>query len=197
MTGRVEIAPVTGAALADALPALARLRIEVFRAFPYLYDGDEDYEHDYLRTFSQAEGAIIVVACDGDRVVGAATGAPMREQMAEWSHPFAALGYDLAEIFYCGESVLLPEYRGQGIGHAFFDHREARARELGARLCCFCGVIRPADHPLRPAGYRPLDGFWRKRGYQPLEGVQAEFAWKDVDRPEETTKRLQFWMREL
>jgi hypothetical protein len=31
------------------LPDIARLRIEVFREYPYLYDGDRAYEERYLR----------------------------------------------------------------------------------------------------------------------------------------------------
>jgi hypothetical protein len=57
--------------------------------------------------------------------------------------------------------------------------------------------VRPADHPSRPADYRPLDDFWRKRGYAPLPGVVARFAWKDLGEAEETRKTLQFWIRKL
>ena len=35
---------LTGDDLAAALPDVARLRIDVFRDWPYLYDGDADYE---------------------------------------------------------------------------------------------------------------------------------------------------------
>lgn len=195
MSLRVE--PLTGPALAEALPGLARLRIEVFRAYPYLYDGDLDYERAYLETFSKAEGAVIVGAYDGDALIGAATGAPMIGQMDEWSEPFRERGYDLSALFYCGESVLLPQYRGQGIGHAFFDHREAQATALGASHSCFCGVIRPDDHPARPADYRPLDAFWTKRGYAQIPGVEASFDWREVGDTHETPHRLQFWIRAL
>ena len=58
-------------------------------------------------------------------------------------------------------------------------------------------MIRPADHPERPADYRPLDAFWRKRGYEPQPGMVAEYAWKDRGQPRETLKQLQFWMRAL
>lgn len=193
----IRVEPLTGDALAMALPGLAELRITVFRAYPYLYDGDLRYERKYVEKFSQAEGAIIVGAFDGDRLIGAATGAPMVGQLDEWAAPFRERGYDLASIFYCGESVLLPGYRGRGIGHAFFDHREARARETGATHTCFCGVVRPDDHPAKPADYRPLDGFWRKRGYAPLDGAQATFEWKEVGQRTETPHQLQFWIREL
>jgi len=121
--------------------------------------------------------------------------------MADHAEDFAAAFADqdvpLSDIFYCAESVLLPDYRGQGIGHAFFDAREEHARALGHRYSAFCGVQRPKDHPLRPDDYQPLDPFWRKRGYAPLEGAVARFAWKDIDQAQETDHPLQFWMRRL
>lgn len=195
MTLRVD--PIPAADLAAALPGLARLRIEVFRAFPYLYDGDMAYEETYLRAYADSPGAIVVGAWDGTRLVGAATGAPMEDHAAQFARPFAARGVDLGDIFYCGESVLLPGYRGRGAGHAFFDHREAQARRLGRRHVCFCAVIRPADHPARPAGYAPLDPFWLKRGYTRVEGLVARFPWRDIGETAETEKPMQFWMREL
>jgi GNAT superfamily N-acetyltransferase len=193
----VTVAPVTGAGLAEVIPALAALRITVFRAFPYLYDGDAAYEADYLADFAAAEGAVIVVARDGDTIVGAATAAPLLTQDAAWQAPLAAAGLDVAHCFYFGESVLLPGYRGHGVGHAFFDHREAQARALGASHTAFCSVIRADDHPARPADHRPLDSFWRGRGYAPLAGVTAWFDWKTVGGSGEEPHELQYWTRAL
>ncbi|KTE42428.1 MULTISPECIES: GNAT family N-acetyltransferase [unclassified Sphingopyxis] len=193
----VSVVPVTGAGLAEVIPALAALRITVFRAFPYLYDGDAAYEADYLADFAAAEGAVIVVARDGETIVGAATAAALATQDEAWQAPLAAAGFDIARCFYFGESVLLPEYRGQGIGHAFFDHREAQARAMGASHAAFCSVIRADDHPARPAGHRPLDAFWRGRGYAPLAGVTAWFDWKTVGGSDEEPHELQYWTRAL
>jgi GNAT superfamily N-acetyltransferase len=103
----------------------------------------------------------------------------------------------MKQVFYCAESVLLPEYRGQGAGHAFFDAREAHARALGRSHAAFCSVIRPADHPARPADHRPLDAFWTGRGYAPLPGAIAQFRWKDLGEAGQTEKPLQFWTRAL
>lgn len=193
----IRVERLTGGALAAALDDVARLRIEVFRAWPYLYDGDAAYEAEYLQAYRDSADAILVGAFDGARLVGAATGTPMEDHADDFAAAFAGQGIDLTDIFYCAESVLLPGYRGQGIGHRFFDLREAHARDLGRVYCAFCGVVRPGDHPLRPADYVPLDAFWRKRGYAPLPGAVAQFRWKDVDQPAETTHDLQFWMRPL
>lgn len=195
MTIRVEA--MTGAALEAALDDVARLRIKVFRAWPYLYDGDLGYERDYLQSYRDSERAVVVGAFDGGTLVGASTGAPLADHADDFAAAFEGTGVDLSEVFYCAESVLLPEYRGHGVGHGFFDAREAHARKHGFVKAAFCGVQRPADHPLRPADYAPLDPFWRKRGYAPLEGAIAQFSWKDVDQAEETRKPLQFWIREL
>lgn len=193
----IETRTLTGAALDAALDDVARLRIAVFRDWPYLYDGTLKYERDYLQTYRDSPGAILVGAFDGDRLVGAATGTPMEDHAEDFAAPLKPCGVPLDRIFYCAESVLLPEYRGRGLGHRFFDLREAHARALGRSHVAFCSVLRPADHPARPASYRSNDAFWMKRGYAPLPGVLAEFSWTDVGDSAESRKPLQFWMRAL
>ena len=193
----IRVEPLTGPALDAALDDVARLRIAVFRDWPYLYDGDAAYERRYLESYRTSPGAIVVGAFDGETLIGAATGTPMTDHADEFAAAFEGTDLDLSTIFYCAESVLLPAYRGQRLGHAFFDRREAHARALGFTRTAFCGVQRPADHPLKPAAYRPLDAFWRKRGYAPLPGVVAQFRWKDIDQPVETDHPLQFWLRAL
>jgi len=180
-----------------AFDDLARLRIEIFRDFPYLYEGDLDYERRYLATYLTQEGAVIVGAFDGEALVGAATASPLAGHFDDFAKPFAERGLDIADFYYFGESVLEKAYRGRGIGVRFFDERESAARQDGFTRCIFSAVIRPPDHPLRPEGYVPLDDFWRKRGYRRLEGFQTGFSWRDVGEAAETEKRMEFWIREL
>lgn len=193
----IRIHSVSGRGILPWLDALAELRIRVFRDFPYLYDGSLDYERVYLSEYADSARSVIVVATDGEQVVGCSTGLPMADADPEFQRPFVAAGFPLETIFYFGESVLDAAYRGRGLGHRFFDEREAHARKQGFRLAAFCAVERPADHPLRPADYRPLDAFWEKRGYHKRPELTAQFAWKDVDQPDESRKTLVFRLRSL
>ena len=120
------------------------------------------------------------------------------EHADEFGEPFKKAGFDISKIFYCGESVLLKSHRGYGLGHAFFDGREAQAYALGGFThSTFCRVVRPDDHPLKPADYAPLDPFWNKRGYHPVDGIVATYDWKDINQAHETRHQMQFWMKKL
>lgn len=188
----------TGATIGPHLDDVARLRIAVFRAFPYLYDGDPGYEAGYLQTYSRSPESLFVLAFDGDRVVGASTGIPLTDETAAFQQPFVERGIDLRRVFYFGESVLLPEYRGQGLGHRFFDEREAYARRLGRfDTTAFCAVVRAADDPRRPAGYRPNDVFWTKRGYVRQPDMRCAIEWKEIGVAAPTVQQLAFWLRGL
>ncbi len=191
----LRVEALSGESLRAVLSQFAQLRIEVFRDWPYLYDGDFAYEERYLGRFLEAPDHVAICAFDGEALVGASTAAPLASQHDEFAAPFLAAGERVEDIFYFGESMLKNAYRGQGLGHAFFDGREAHAGALGFRKTAFCGVIRPEDHPLRPPGHRPLDPFWRKRGYRPLDGLIAHFSWLDLGETGETSKPMQFWGR--
>lgn len=187
-------------AIATVIPDLARLRVGVFREFPYLYDGSAAYEADYLKLYARTPGAVVVAARDaaeGGRIVGAATALPLAAEHAELLAAFRAARLPVERLYYCAESVLEPAWRGRGIGHAFFDHREARARALGYRDACFLSVIRPDDHPRCPRGYRPHDAFWHKRGYAPVPGFAASFTWRDLDESHASPKAMTLWRRAL
>lgn len=197
MDDAITLQSLSGAALLPHLDDVARLRIAVFRDWPYLYDGDLGYERDYLAAYAQSPDSVVVLARDGDAVVGASTGIPLAQDSAEFQAPFLARGMDVGKVFYCGESVLLPEYRGRGIGHAFFDAREAHARRLGGfGWTAFAAVDRDDADPRRPEGHRGNEAFWRKRGYVREPGMTMRLHWNEVGRGE-VEHPLTFWLRPL
>lgn len=198
MAREISIEVLGGADIGPCLDDVARLRIAVFRAFPYLYDGDPDYERRYLASYAASRESVFVLARDGARVIGASTGIPLADDGAAFQQPFVERGIEVGRVFYFGESVLLPEYRGLGIGHRFFDAREAWATRLGRfDWTAFAAVDRAPDDPRCPGSHRDNDAFWIKRGYARQPGMTMQLAWKEIGEPEESEKPLTFWLRPL
>ena len=193
----IDITTATGPGIRPFIPDAARLRISVFREYPYLYDGSMEYEEKYLQTYSESPGALFVIARQHGRVVGVSTGVPLSEETDEVQQPFRAAGIPVEEVFYFGESVLEPACRGQGIGVRFMEAREAHARTLpGIRRAAFCAVDRDPEDPRRPPGYSPLDEFWKHRGFSKTS-LQTTFSWKEIGESAESPKTMTFWWREI
>src|SRR5690606_13001995 len=146
MTTPFTYEELSGEAVRPHLRDLGGLRIAVFREYPYLYDGDPDYEERYLETYANSPRSLVVLLRAGGRLVGATTCLPMADESPEFQAPFLAAGFDLDEVFYFGESIVLPECRGRGAGHEFFRRREAHSQRIGPfRYTAFCAVDRPDD----------------------------------------------------
>lgn len=172
--------------------------MQVFAAWPYLYEGEAGYERDYLAAYARSPRSVFVLAFDGDAVVGASTGVPLEDDAPAFAQAFVDAGIDTSTVFYFGESVLLPSYRGQGIGHAFFDHREAHARAVGPfAITAFCSVERNAEDKRKPSDYRANDTFWRKRGYVRQDAMFCSLDWLEAGQPAPTAHQLRFWLRTL
>jgi len=198
MTTELTFVRKTGAGIAEVFNDLARLRIAVFRDYPYLYEGSVEYELGYLQTYLQSERSFLFAVYDGDEMVGATTCIPLQDETADVRKPFEDAGFDIGAICYFGESILLPSYRGHGLGHRFFDEREAYARNRGDfETCCFCSVDRGDNHPLRPSDYRPNDAFWLKRGYRKEPALQSTMDWPDLGETTSTPKIMIFWTKPL
>jgi GNAT superfamily N-acetyltransferase len=187
----------TGNAAKPYLLELATLRMTIFRDFPYLYDGDLEYEQNYLNTYLTSPDSFLAIVFDGGNVVGATTAIPLLQETEEFKKPFLEQGYNLNEIFYFGESLLYAKYRGQGIGVRFFEEREKQASLYGAKLAAFCAVERPHKHPLKPVDYQPLHAFWCKRGYVRQPELRTTYAWKDLGESQESHKPMVFWTKQL
>ncbi len=194
MNLRVE--PFAGSQITEVLDDLARLRITVFREWPYLYEGSPEYESEYLRSYI-VEQAVVAVAFDGNNVIGASTALPLTAHADAVLPALHNAGIDPKLVYYFGESVLLPEYRGKGIGHRFFDIREQSARTHGYAWAAFCAVVRPESHPLRPQNHVPHDAFWTKRGFIRHPEIVCQFSWKDVGDATESAKDMVFWLKDL
>ena len=198
MNPNLTIKTCVGAEIIPFIPQLAELRIEIFRDFPYLYDGTLTYENEYLKTYSSCSQAFCALVFDKETLVGATTGIPLSFETSEVKAPFIKAGIPESEVFYFGESILKKTYRGSGIGIRFFKLREEFALSLPeTRFTAFCGVVRPENHSRSPKGYKPLNVFWERMGYQKQDGMTTFFSWKDLDELSDSPKKMQFWMKAI
>jgi hypothetical protein len=182
----------------DIIEELGRLRIEIFREFPYLYDGNLDYEKEYLKTYSKASSSMILVVFDQNQIIGASSCLKLIEETPEVILPFIKANFDLNSIVYFGESLLKSSYRGQGIGKVFFEEREKHALTFQEiTTACFCAVKREHDHPLKPHEYIPLDNFWNQRNYSKQASLISEFEWKDTNENQPSIKIMEYWTKQL
>ncbi|WP_339374086.1 hypothetical protein [Methylogaea oryzae] len=83
----ITIKCLSGRAIEPYLSDLARLRIEVFRDFPYLYDGTQEYEEKYLRTYVNSPDSVVVLAYDATRRWALPPACPWRTRPRSSSSP--------------------------------------------------------------------------------------------------------------
>jgi GNAT superfamily N-acetyltransferase len=188
---------LTGSAVKDCLNEIASLRIEIFREFPYLYDGLREDELDYLKLYADAPEAFIVIVSDAEKVVGAATGIPLCHENRELIDPFVGTAYPVDEIFYVGELLFYPAYRNRGLGLRLVAQILQQISFLGTYRYLTCAtVVRPDDHPLRPADYISIDRFLAHTGFNPLPGITTSFTWLETDGVKRSHP-MNFWIKEL
>lgn len=193
----IKINRLKGEAIIPYILDLAHLRIEVFKEYPYLYAGHLEYEEKYLQVYVNSPESVMVAAFDQDKIVGASTALPMHAASPASQAPFIAKNIDINGIFYFGESVLLPEYRGKKIYRHFFHEREAAALAQGFQTTAFCAVDRSTDDPRRPASYEPLDAVWKHFGYEKHPELCSYYDWTEIGNTDETTQTLTYWLKKI
>ena len=137
---------LTGSAVEDCLNDIASLRIEIFREFPYLYDGHREDELNYLKLYSIPESFVIIIN-DGEKVVGAATGMPLRHEVTKLVEPFCGTSYPVEDVYYVGELLFYPEHRNHGMGMQVVRMVEEQVRSFSIYQYLTCVTVsRPVDH---------------------------------------------------
>ncbi|MAX67963.1 MAG: GNAT family N-acetyltransferase [Halobacteriovoraceae bacterium] len=192
---KVEYIKLHSNQINDYINDIANLRIKVFSEYPYLYQGDIHYERKYLLRYTKAQSSLIIMAVVDKKLVGLTTCLAMIEEEDEFQAPLRDNGFDIEKGFYFGESIILSEYRGNGVGHRFFEQRENHAKKVIPNLSftCFCAVERD-ESKLRPNNYKPLNHFWNKMGYE-FSGIKTRYSWKDIGDSIETVKEMDYWIK--
>lgn len=190
-----EIESFSGDEISLILHELAQLRITIFREYPYLYDGSLDYEKEYLNVYLQSPQSRVWIVRDKGKAIGATTSIPLKDENEDFHTALRDNGLDIKRIFYFGESILLKQYRGRGIGRQFFKLREEYAKAALEDIQYFCFAAIERDEKSRPVGYRALDQFWEGLGYVKYDNLSVSMKWKDLGQDFETSKKLKFWLK--
>ena len=174
---------------------LAQLRMGVFREYPYLYDANPAEEREYINRYLDIKDSFLLMIFNKDQAVGATTASPLIEGYEQFRVPYENSGINPKEVFYFGETMLIPAYRGLGLYKIFMRERQNAAKQYGAKMCSFLSVKRPDDHPLKPKGYQDLKPIWNHYGFVEHPDIEPLFSWKDIDQPEKTNKPLSAWIK--
>lgn len=189
---------LNGTQLLPWIDDLGRLRMQVFRDYPYLYEGDLAYERKYLQTYAKSAESLVTLVHQGSHLVGATTAILATHEEPAFQKPLIDAGLNPNEVCYFGESLLIAQFRGRGVGKVFMQDRIKFAEGLPqVKWASFCAVQRSDHHHLRPKDYRPLDEFWRSVGFSPLAGVTTQYSWRDIEQLQPTDKLMQYWIRPI
>lgn len=195
---RFKIFTLKGSEIIPYLTQLAQFRISIFKEYPYLYEGDLEYEKNYLLTYSKCSESILVLILDKEKIVGISTAIPMEFETIDFQRPFLeGSKIPITEIFYFGESLILPEYRGQKLYRYFFQERESAAKKRGCQYCVFAAVERSEDDSRKPKQYIPLDKVWEHFGYKKNINLKMQFKWKEIGEKIETLKTMIVWIKKI
>ncbi len=191
-TDTVSLKVFSGAEARKYVEDIARLRLTMFREYPYLYDGNLKEEKEYLEIYFKSKNSRVLLVFDGCDVVGFSNNIPLEEEMPEIAASFSEKGLTPSDYLYIGEVMLMPTYRHKGLARKFFEFHEQVARKMGRKLTLMT-VERPDDHPLKPQNYVSLEPIWTHFGFQKFSDVKVLFPWPQVDAKEPVKNTLVFW----
>lgn len=192
-TSNLQIAQ--GADIEHYAERLGRFRIEIFAEYPYLYDGNIEYERKYLARYAASPNSFLIFCEDASGFVAACTGICMKDADEEFQRVFEP--QEIAKTYYIGEVMIRNGYRGKGIGSKLLTDAVSLIKSMGFKQASLCAVEREENHPLRPNDYVSPDNLWRRFGFKKLQEKKAQYSWKDIGAAGESQKLMSVWTVEL
>ncbi len=192
-TLRVET--LNAASARDHFETLARMRIDEFRGYPYLYEGNIAYEKAYFESYFASEGFRALAVFDGARICGMATYIPLANEAAYMTEPFARAGLDVKKYLYLGEGILEKGCRGKGLFRVFIGYAETLRGEFGLEKVVFMAIREGESDVMRPADYRPKAVLFEKFGFEKIPGLQAEMTYKSSVSHKDEPHTMEFWQK--
>jgi ribosomal protein S18 acetylase RimI-like enzyme len=160
---------------------IAQSRINFYRGYPYLYEGNMEEERDYVKWFFSSPKSAVAFAYDGEKIIGFITGTPLvyfDEHFKGSADSFKKAELIPEDYYYLTDVIILPEYRGNGIAKKLCRMLEEYAKQLEFRAGCFVNE-RHEKHPLKPAEYTDLDDIFIRSGCIKLP-ISVIHNWKTI-----------------
>jgi hypothetical protein len=187
-----SIKVLTGAETQSLLPFVANLRINIFREYPYLYEGNFKEEMDDLEHCAQLLHNALAIAYYKNTPVGFLYGIPLTEFASHFENSvidlFKNKDLDPAICYYFADIIILPEHRGNHLSSRLFTALENYAQEQGYLSGSF--ITESHDkHPLKPDNYKSLDPLWNSLNYNKT-GLMSYGSWQ-THQPDGSVSRQQ------
>lgn len=169
----------------NVLSDISALRITVFRDFPFLYDSTVEEDFKFIKQYENQ--GIIITARDGKKVIGGATGLPLKNADSVLQKAVAAVESDWQTYFYHGELMVDKAYRRKGIGRQLWKRFIQEIPKEYSKLC-LCTVVRDKPHY--------LESFWREEGFKERHDIECTYSWKEIGSELEVSHTMRFWTKE-
>lgn len=186
----------------DYIEKISQLRIEAFKEYPYLYQGELAYEKQYVRGYTTDSKAMIAIAKLDGTIAGISSGIPLiseSEIVSDAKKIFSAQKINISDYYYYGEIIILPEFRSQGNASKLYSAQDELIKSWGFKYACILTVVREEDHPLKPKDYKSPDKMWEHFGFfrnnlttkHHWPTIQSDMSVVDID------NILEFWTKKL
>lgn len=194
----LSVKTLRGKSIAPYLHNITDLCVQIYKEYPYLYEGTSEEYFPFIEYYAQSENGIACLLFDKDRPVGVAIGMPINEMREKYKGPFmnARPHENLGEIFYLGEYLLLKDYRGKGLGkEIYLEFERSVKKNQNMKKICFCKIDESNQTNLEIENYKPLDGFWVKNGFKKCDDITVSVDWQNVGELNDSPHILIYWLK--
>lgn len=194
----IKIQVFKGKEIAPYVQDISELRLDFFRNYPYLYDGEIVSDKEYVQMYPNSEHAILVVAKDNEKVIGVVTGLPMDEAPEDIKNFIDDKKMPSKNVFYLGEIVLNKEYAGDNLENKMYNEFERTVKNTGNATQIYLFEIETQKNdPRKPSNYVSIEDFWQAQGFSQNPELITQFSWKEIGSSETKNHPMVLWKKDL
>jgi hypothetical protein len=181
---------------------LAQLRISEFKEYPYLYSGNIEAERKLVAEYAQDEKGMIVVAKINGKTAGLLSGIPLvsnAQIVSGIKAFFEKQKVNINEYYYCGEGIILPEFRHLGLIKMLLNKQDEQAKKWQFKYVCALTVFRDETYFPKPKAYTSTDSLWTHLGFIKTN-LRTNFIWPTIQKNNsiiEQENTVEFWTKTL